>query len=189
MAQHITRLLQAAGQGDRAALDLLVPLVYESLRNIARNQRAGERDAETLSTTALVNEAWLRLLGPDRANWQCEAHFYRYAAKVMRHILIDAARGRQAGKRGGGVEHVDIDGLPPIPEQACGDLLALDEALLRLAEVNQRLAQVVELRFFAGLEVKQVADALDINARSVVRDWAKARALLAQMLESDPLGA
>lgn len=188
MAQDITRLLQAAGEGDRAALEQLVPLVYESLRRIARSQRAGEQRAHTLSTTALVNEAWLRLLGPEQAEWQCEAHFYRYAAKAMRHILIDAARSRQAQKRGGGVEHVELDSAPPIAEQACGELLALDQALLRLAEINPRLAQVVELRFFAGLEVEQVAEVLGINARSVVRDWAKARALLAQMLESDLLG-
>ncbi|MCG6118132.1 MAG: ECF-type sigma factor [Aquimonas sp.] len=189
LPQDITRLLQAAGEGDRAALDRLVPLVYESLRKIARSQRAGEQRAHTLSTTALVNEAWLRLLGPERSDWQCEAHFYRYAAKAMRHILIDAARSRQAQKRGGGAEHVELDSAPPIAEQACGELLALDQALLQLAEVNPRLAQVVELRFFAGLEVEQVAEVLGINARSVVRDWAKARALLAQMLESDPLGA
>ena len=189
LAQDITRLLQAAGEGDRAALDRLVPLVYESLRRIARSQRAGEQRAHTLSTTALVNEAWLRLLGPERAEWQCEAHFYRYAAKAMRHILIDAARSRQAQKRGGGVEHIELDSAPPIAEQACGELLALDQALLQLAEVNPRLAQVVELRFFAGLEVEQVAEVLGINARSVVRDWAKARALLAQMLESDLLDA
>jgi RNA polymerase sigma-70 factor, ECF subfamily len=188
LAQDITRLLQAAGEGDRAALEQLVPLVYESLRRIARSQRAGEQRAHTLSTTALVNEAWLRLLGPEQADWQCEAHFYRYAAKAMRHILIDAARSRQAQKRGGGVEHVELDSAPPIAEQACGELLALDQALLRLAEVNPRLVQVVELRFFAGLEVEQVAEVLGINARSVVRDWAKARALLAQMLESDLLG-
>jgi len=182
MSQDITRLLKAASEGDRAALDRLLPLVYEPLRRIARSQRAGEMRAHTLSTTALVHEAWLRLLGPEVGDWQGESHFYRYAARAMRNILVDAARARQAQKRGDGIEPLALDDVPLVAEEACGDLLALDQALHSLAEVAPRLAQVVELRFFAGLEVEQVAEVLGITSRSVVRDWAKARALLAQML-------
>ena len=188
MAEDITRLLQQASEGDRAALDALMPLVYEPLRRIARGQIASEGRAQTLSTTALVHEAWLRLSNAGGLEWQDQVHFYRYAARAMRNILIDAARARQAQKRGSGAEHLDIDELSlPISDAASGDLLALDEALLKLGEVNPRLAQVVELRFFAGLEVEQVGEVLGIHARSVVRDWRRARALLAQMLDAEAL--
>lgn len=165
-----------------------MPLVYEPLRRIARSQIAGEGRALTLSTTALVHEAWLRLSSAGELGCQDQAHFFRYAGRAMRNILIDAARARQAQKRGGGVEHVDIDDIAlPIGDSASADLLALDAALLKLAEVNPRLAQVVELRFFAGLEVEQVGEVLGLHARSVVRDWRRARALLGQMLDAEPL--
>jgi RNA polymerase sigma factor (TIGR02999 family) len=188
VSQHITRLLQQASEGDRAAFDALMPLVYEPLRRIARGQIASDARGHTLSTTALVHEVWLRLSSAGEVGWQDQQHFYRYAARAMRNILIDAARARQAQKRGSGAEHLDIDDVAlPISEATSGDLLALDEALLKLAEVNPRLAQVVELRFFAGLEVEQVGEVLGIHARSVVRDWRRARALLAQMLDAEAL--
>lgn len=188
MAQDITRLLQQASEGDRAALDALIPLIYEPLRRIARGQIANEGRAPTLSTTALVHEAWLRLSSAGDIEWQDSGHLYRYVARAMRNILIDAARARQAQKRGSGAEHIDIDAVAlPISDRASGELLALDEALLRLAQISPRLAQVVELRFFAGLEVEQVGEVLGIHARSVVRDWRRARALLAQMLDTEVL--
>lgn len=186
--RDITRLLQAAGGGDRKAMDALAPLVYQHLRRIARRQMAGEGRALTLSTTALVHEAWLELCAGDTRDWRDQAHFYRYAATAMRHILIDQARSRQAAKRGSGAEHVEMDHVPLVSDETASGLVALDEALGRLGEINPRLAQVVELRFFAGLEVEQVAEVLDIHARSVVRDWRKARAILGQMLETDILG-
>jgi RNA polymerase sigma factor (TIGR02999 family) len=188
VSQDITRLLQQASEGDRAALDALMPLVYEPLRRIARGQIGGEGRAHTLSTTALVHEAWLRLSNAGDVGWEDQAHFFRYAGRAMRNILIDAARARQAQKRGGGADHLDIDEVAlPISDAASGELLALNEALLKLSEINPRLAQVVELRFFAGLEVEEVGEVLGIHARSVVRDWRRARALLAQMLDAELL--
>ncbi len=187
-AGAITVLLQRLSAGEREAHADLLPLVYADLRRIAARHLAGERAGHTLSPTALVHEAWLRLSNAGGIEWQDQVHFYRYAARAMRNILIDAARARQAQKRGSGAEHLDIDELSlPISDAASGDLLALDEALLKLGEVNPRLAQVVELRFFAGLEVEQVGEVLGIHARSVVRDWRRARALLAQMLDAEAL--
>ncbi len=184
---QITRLLQAAGQGDADAMRELAPLVYQHMRRIARRQMADEGRALTLSTTALVHEAWLELCGGETREWGDQAHFLRYAATAMRHILIDHARRRGAARRGGGAEHLDLDALPMAGALADDGLLALDEALDSLARINPRLAQVVELRFFAGLEVDQVAEALSIHSRSVVRDWRKARAILGQLLETNDL--
>jgi RNA polymerase sigma factor (TIGR02999 family) len=179
-AADITRLLARAGEGDRAAMTALAPLVYAQLRRLARRQLAGEH-ARTLDTTALVHEAWLNLAEGGGA-WRDRDHFYRYAATAMRHILVDHARARQAAKRGGGALHLDASLLQLGSDETAASLVAVDQALGTLAAINPRLAQVVELRFFAGLEVEDTARVLGVHPRSVVRDWRKARALLDQLL-------
>jgi RNA polymerase sigma factor (TIGR02999 family) len=179
-ATDITRLLALAGEGDRDAMAALAPLVYAHLRRLARRQLAGEH-ARTLDTTALVHEAWLSLAEGGSA-WRDRDHFYRYAATAMRHILVDHARARQAAKRGGGQMHLDAGALQLGSDETAASLVAVDQALAALATINPRLAQVVELRFFAGLEVEDTARVLGVHARSVVRDWRKARAILNQLL-------
>jgi RNA polymerase sigma factor (TIGR02999 family) len=180
-AADITRLLALAGEGDREAMTALAPLVYAHLRRLARRQLAGEH-ARTLSTTALVHEAWLDLAEGGGGAWRDRDHFYRYAATAMRHILVDHARARQAAKRGGGLAHLDAGALQLGSDETAASLVAVDQALGALAAINPRLAQVVELRFFAGLEVEDTARVLGVHVRSVVRDWRKARAILNQLL-------
>ncbi len=178
-----TDLLRRARGGDRGAVDLLLPQVYERLRQLAHRYLAGEA-GHTLSTTALVHEAYLSLVDQTGAVWQDRAHFLGYAAVAMRHILVDHARRKGALKRGGGQMVLDWhDQELPV---ACiaGEMVALDEALARLGEVDERLARVVELRFFAGLSVEEAADVLGITSRSVVRDWQKARLFLHHALDA-----
>lgn len=154
--------------------------VYQCLHDLARRHLAGERADHTLNTTALVHEAWLALSG---APVTCDAtRFYPFAATTMRHILIDHARRRLAQKRGGGETHIDLDVVEVPIDDAAGELLSLDRALDRLADLEPRLSQVVELRFFAGLSVEQTAQVLEIVPRSVVRDWARARAFLREVM-------
>jgi RNA polymerase sigma factor (TIGR02999 family) len=179
-ATDITRLLALAGEGDRDAMAALAPLVYAHLRRLARRQLAGEH-ARTLDTTALVHEAWLSLAEGGSA-WRDRDHFYRYAATAMRHILVDHARARQAAKRGGGLVHLDAGAMQLGSDETAASLVAVDQALDALAAINPRLAQVVELRFFAGLEAEDTARVLGVHVRSVVRDWRKARAILNQLL-------
>jgi RNA polymerase sigma factor (TIGR02999 family) len=185
-SERLRTLLAQAGSGDRSSLDALLPLVYERLHQIASRQLAGDARRLTLSPTVLVHEAWLGLLGARSANWTDQAHFYRYAATAMRRIIIDHARARQADKRGGGAALLDLDGIPVGAESDASSLVALDEALLRLEAIDPRLIRVVELRFFAGLPVEDVARVLGVHVRSVVRDWRKARALLHGMLDPEP---
>ena len=155
--------------------------VYDSLRELARRHLAGERAGQTLSTTALVHEAWLSL-SEATPSFHDRAQFYAYAATTMRHILVDRARRRMAQKRGGGEARLDLDAVEvPVDDAAC-ELLALDRALDRLGALEPRLARVIELRFFAGLSVEQTAEVLDIVPRSVVRDWARARAFLLEAM-------
>lgn len=180
-ATDITRLLARAGEGDRDAMTALAPLVYAHLHRLARRQLAGEQ-ARTLSTTALVHEAWLNLAEGGGSAWRDRDHFYRYAATAMRHILVDHARARQAAKRGGGQMHLDAGALQLGSDETAASLVAVDQALAALATINPRLAQVVELRFFAGLEVEDTARVLGVHPRSVVRDWRKARAILNHLL-------
>jgi RNA polymerase sigma factor (TIGR02999 family) len=180
-ADDVAQLLSSMRAGDRRALDALVPLLYDELRHIARRQRGGG-SGETLRTTALVHEAYLRLAERSRLRFASEDHFLAASATVMRHILVDRARMRLAEKRGGGATPVTLSGVAdPIVEQAEG-LLALDEALDRLAAMSPRLAEVVELRFFAGFGVDETARLLARDARTIKRDWQKARLLLAGLL-------
>jgi len=158
-----------------------MPQVYQCLHDLARRHLAGERAGQTLSTTALVHEAWLSF-SDGSPSFHDRAQFHAYAAMTMRHILIDHARRRMAQKRGGGEARLDIDAIEVPVDDAAGELLALDRALDRLAALEPRLSQVVELRFFAGLSVEQTAEALDIVPRSVVRDWARARVFLREAM-------
>jgi RNA polymerase sigma-70 factor, ECF subfamily len=175
---HVTELLLAWGSGDRAALDELVPIIHEELRRLARHQMRGERDNHTLQTTALVNEAFLRLVDLQRIRWQDRTHFLALSARLMRRILVDHARSRSYQKRGGGAANVTLDeALVASPERGI-DLVALDDALEDLARVDARKSQVVELRFFGGLSVEETAEALKVSPETVTRDWRLAKVWL-----------
>jgi len=184
----ITELLAAWRMGDGDALDRLLPIVYAELKRIARRQRGGRRGGDTLTTTALVHETWLRLANRSGADWVDRAHFFAVAARAMRYLLIDHARRHQAAKRGGGWQRLKLDvDLDIVPEGAVADeraetLLALDEALTRLAALDERACRVVECRFFGGLTDRETAEALGVTERTVQRDWTKAKGWLRQAL-------
>src|SRR5919197_2138431 len=160
---EITGLLVAWGGGDESALDRLMPLVYDELRRLAHRYMSRERAGHTLQTTALVNEAYLRLVNWREVRWQNRAHFFAVSAQMMRRILVDFARDRQYLKRGGGALRVSLAEAASLTEQQGADLVALDEALNRLAEVDRRKARVVEMRFFGGLSVGEVAEVLKVS--------------------------
>jgi RNA polymerase sigma-70 factor (ECF subfamily) len=175
---EVTLLLSALTRGDEQAGEKLVPLVYDELRRLARSYMRRERTDHTLQATALVHEAYLKLVEQRSANWQNRAHFFGVAAQLMRRILIDHARGHQRQKRGGEYEKVVLnEALVFSPEQSA-ELLAVDEALERLAKLDERQARVVELRFFGGLSVEEAAAVLDISPKTVKRDWSVAKAWL-----------
>lgn len=174
----VTELLRAWGQGDEAALGQLMPLVERELNRIARRCLAGERPNHSLSATALVNEAFLRLVDINRIEWQDRAHFLAMSARVMRRVLVDLARARQSAKRGGGAVRVTFDEALGGGGERSADLVALDEALRSLAALDDRKSQVVELRFFGGLSVDETAEALGVSSKTVMRDWDFARAWL-----------
>jgi RNA polymerase sigma factor (TIGR02999 family) len=172
---EVTQLLLAWGDGDEAALEQLVPVVHAELRRIARRQMGHERIGHTLQPTALVNEAYMRLIDVRKVKWQDRAHFFAMSSRVMRRVLVDAARARGYQKRGAGAQKVSFDeALLGTPERAT-DLVALDEALQALANIDPRKSQVVEMRFFGGLSVEETAEALQISERTVKRDWTMAR--------------
>lgn len=181
--RDITGLLVAWRAGDEAAFDRLFPLVYDELRSIAHRQLGRERSDHTLGTTALVHEAYLKLVDQTRARLTDRAHFYAVAARAMRRILVDYARRHRALKRGGPAGQISLDdsGLPA--DQRADTLVALDEALTRLADVDPRVSQVVECRFFGGLTEEETAEALAVTARTVRRDWVKAKGWLRRELE------
>jgi len=186
-ARDITALLKAWGQGDRAALDELTPLVYGQLRKLAGQYLRKERAGHSLQTTALVHEAYLRLVRADGANWNDRVHFFAVCATVMRRILVDHARKRLSAKRGGpavafGGAEVDLDQLPAHESERAIELVALDDALTVLAALDARRARVIELRFFGGLSVEETAQALDVSPQTVMRDWKLARAWLTREL-------
>ncbi len=176
--QEITQLLVAWGDGDKQALDRLMPFVYDELRRLARSYMRNQRSDHTLQTTALVNEAYLRLIDSSRVQWQNRTHFFAISAQLMRRILVDSARARAAKKRGGGDPKVTFDEALPVLMEKESDLLALDEALTELAGLNERQAQIVEMRYFGGMNEKEIGEALDISTRTVRRDWSAARAWL-----------
>jgi RNA polymerase sigma-70 factor, ECF subfamily len=179
-AQHVTRLLQDWSQGKDAALEELLPLVHQELRRLARRYMFGERPGHTLQTTALVNEAYLRLVNSRQVNWQNRAHFFAISAQLMRRILVDYARTRGYQKRGGGVPKVTLDEALIGPQEEGHDLVALDDALKALGDVDPRKSKVVELRFFGGLSVEETAEVLKVSPDTVLRDWRLAKAWLAR---------
>ena len=188
---QLTRLLHAWQRGDASAGDRLVPLVYAELRKMAANRLRGERDAHTLQPTALVHEAWLRLMRQHGADWQNRAQFFAIAAQIMRRILVDHARRRLASKRGDGATPLDVDELADIIASPLPDdrLVSLNDALDRLATLDERQARVVELRFFGGLSVDETADVMALSATTVKREWATARAWLFREVEHGPASA
>jgi len=172
---EVTRLLRAWSDGDERALDSLMPLVYEDLHRAAHLYMARESPDNTLQTTALVNEVYLRLAGGRPTNWNDRSHFFAVCATVMRRILTDMARARRSLKRGGSADHLPLDDEILVSNSPRVDLLALDEALTGLAAVDQRQARVVELRFFGGLSVAETAEALHVSPETVHRDWRLAK--------------
>ena len=189
---EVTQLLSAARQGDGSAVDRLVALVYDELRAVARRQLRRWRPGQTLDTTSLVHEAYLRLVDQAGATWQDRAHFLSVAGVAMRHILVDAARRRAAKKRGGEDLRISLDEMRLEPGQGVDSqavqILALDEALTSLAARNERLSHLVELRFFAGLTEEETAQTLGTSERTVRRDWRKARAFLFHALQERVAG-
>jgi len=181
----VTGLLRAWGQGDETALQQLVPLVYEQLRASAHRYMARERPGHTLQTTALIHETYLRLVNVRHVDWQNRAHFFGICAQLMRRILVDIARSRGYQKRGGGRQRVDLEDALVVTPPPGADLVALDEALQRLAEVDERKSRVVELRFFGGLSVKETAEVLNVSGDTVMRDWKLAKVWLLRELSGD----
>ena len=177
-AEEVTRLLRDAGAGDRGAADRLLPLVYDELRGLAARTMRGERVDHTLQPTALVHEAYLKLVDQRDANWNDRTHFVAVAATAFRRIVVDHARRRSSEKRGGGMRRAPTSELRGLTVEAPDEVLAIDEALSRLADLDARKARVVELRFFGGLELDEVAHVLSISRATVKRDWAAARAWL-----------
>jgi RNA polymerase sigma factor (TIGR02999 family) len=174
----VSRLLQHWRDGDRTALDALLPLVYKELRRQARFQLRRERPNHTLQSAALVNEAYLRLVGLNAPKWESRTHFFAIAAQLMRQILVDYARRHRAAKRGADVRRVSVSDAAATAQRTDFDVLALDEALQLLANIDPRQSRVVELRFFAGLSLEEIAKALDVGPATVQRDWTAARAWL-----------
>jgi RNA polymerase sigma-70 factor (ECF subfamily) len=182
-AHDVTQLLVAWCEGDQAAFERLVPLVYAELRRVAHRRMRDERPDHILQTTALINEAYLRLVDINRVRWQNRAQFYAVSAQMMRRILVDAARARDARKRGGEISHVVFDeALTPTPQRDA-DLVALDAALEALSLVDSRKCRVVELRYFGGLSVDETAEVLGVSVETVARDWRLAKLWLLRELD------
>ncbi len=177
-AHQITGLLVSWRQGDKAALDQLMPLVYDELHRLAHRYMKRERPGQTLQTTALVNEAYLRLVDSKEIDWQNRAHFFAIAAQIMRHLLVDRARGRRYAKRGSGGRQVTLDETAVISPEPDVQLLDLDEALNKLAAIDARKSRLVELRYFAGLSVEEAAEVLGVSGITVKREWSKTKAWL-----------
>jgi RNA polymerase sigma factor (TIGR02999 family) len=178
LPNEISQLLAEWSGGDREALDALMPLVYEELRRLAHRYMARERDANTLQTTALVNEVYLRLINERGMKWQNRSHFFAVAAQLMRFILVDYARGHARQKRGGAAQQVTLDEAMMVAQDQADEMLALDEALTRLAAFDKRKSRIAEMRFFAGLSVEETAEVLSVSPETVMRDWRLARAWL-----------
>ena len=181
--QGVTRLLREAQAGDRAALDELLPLVYRELRQIAARHLAQERPGHTLQATALVHEVYLRLIDQHSVDWRNRAHFFGIAAEMMRRVLVNHAVGRRAQKRGAGETLLSLEEVVSFPNRQDVDLILLDGALTRLAELDPTQARIVELRFFAGLTVGEVAEVLGVSDSEVKREWRSARAWLTTQLK------
>lgn len=177
-SREVTQLLARLSAGDQSASAKLIALVYPELRSMARRCMRNERPGHTLQATGLVHEAYLRLIGLDRIQWQNRAHFFGIAARVMRQVLLDYAREHHARKRGGGAARVDLDDNLLIAEDHLDDVMAMDESLDRLAEVDPDQARLIELRFFAGMTVDEIAEVMAISTATVKREWSHAKAWL-----------
>jgi RNA polymerase sigma factor (TIGR02999 family) len=185
--QHeVTQILQAWSNGDGDAPARLMPLVYNELRRQARNYLAKERESHTLQPTALVHEAYLRLVDQTRISWQNRAHFYGVASSMMRRVLVDHARAYARDKRGGGAVRLSIEDVQIPLEQRAADLVVLDEALEELAKFDERKCRIVEMRFFGGLSDEEIAEALGVSTRTILRDWKTARLWLYRELSEPP---
>ncbi len=182
---EVTRLLKAWSGGDEEALQKLTPLVYKQLHQIAQRYMAGERSGHTLQTSALVNEAYLRLVDCGQVNWQDRAHFFAISANLMRRILIDFARSRGYLKRGGAVPHISLEEAPAVCNEPDVNLVALDDALKALSAIDERKSKVVELRFFGGLNVEEAAEVLGVSSDTVIRDWRLAKIWLLRELSRE----
>jgi RNA polymerase sigma factor (TIGR02999 family) len=183
--QEITQLLKAWSGGDLAALDELTPLCYQELRRLAQRHMRRERMGHTLQTSALVNEAFLRLTDWENVEWQNRAQFFAMAARIMRNVLVDFARARRQAKRGGDVPRVSLATAAHIAQSRSADIIALDEALGALATLSERQSRVVELRFFGGLTIEEIAEVLKVSTGTVRRDWSLARAWLYRELSEE----
>lgn len=187
-ADNLTSLLIEWSEGDKTALDRLTPLVYDELRRIAHRYARRERNGHTLATTALVNEAYVRLARSRNIAWENRKHFFAATAQVMRHILIDHARSRLYAKRGGHAQHVPLDDASSeMTEQRADELLALNDALEELATFDSRKANVVEMRYFGGLSLEETAEVLDVSVMTVRRDWRAAKAWLFRKIAGEVL--
>jgi len=185
----VSSLLRAWSGGDRGALDRLTPIVYEELRRLAHHYLKRERAGHSLQTTALVNEAYMRLMDYKRMKWQDRAHFFAVSAQLMRRILVEHAR-RHNLKRGGGVQHVSLEEAAGVGGDRAADLVALDDAMEALARLDPRKVQIVEMRFFGGLSVEETAEVLGVSSVTVMRDWSTAKAwLYREMSKSVPHGS
>ena len=178
----VTQLLADWGKGDRSALDKLFPLVHSELRRIAQRQMNQERGGHTLQATALVNEAYLKLVGQQSFEWQNCAHFFAVCAQVMRHILIDHARAHARDKRGGGAIQVSLNEVAVVAEDQAPYILALDEALRQLESLDPQKGKIVELRYFGGLSIEETAEVLNVSPRTVRREWQRSKAWLYRMI-------
>ena len=181
----VTQMLEDIGEGDSNAADLLLPLVYDELRRLAQQHLAHERPDHTLQATALVHEAYLRLVDSDSIKARSRVHFFALAAQAIRRILIDHARHTRRLKRGGLGHKIALEQSPPITVDADVDLLELDDAMRRLAEIEPRHAQIIELRFFGGMRFGEIAELLDVSQRTIMRDWRASRAWLFRALRDD----
>jgi RNA polymerase sigma factor (TIGR02999 family) len=176
--QEVTRLLIDWSNGDQGALNRLMPLVYDELRKMAKRYMARQKPGHTLQTTALINEAFIKLVGQKDKHWQNRAHFFGVAAQAMRHLLVDYARSRQYEKRGGGSPVLSLDEALTVSRERTSELVALDDALKELAKLDERKSKVVELRFFGGLSVEETAQVLKVSEVTVMRDWSMAKSWL-----------
>jgi RNA polymerase sigma factor (TIGR02999 family) len=181
---QVTELLLNWGQGDEGAREALIPLVYEELRRIARRRLWRERPNHTLQSAALVNEAYLRLVGQEPLQWQNRAHFFGVAAQLMRQILVDHARNRLAAKRGAGAPGFTLNTQIDLPQKPAVDIVVLDDALNRLASLDSQQSRIVELRFFGGLSIEETSMVLGISPATVKREWATARAWLLREMKN-----
>lgn len=183
LTHEVTQLLLAWSDGDQNALDKLTPLVYEELRRMAHRYMSREQPGHTMQTTALVNEAYLRLVNSDAVQWQNRAHFFAIAAQVMRHILVDHARSHAYAKRGGGARKISLDEATVVSQERAAEVVALDEALKEFAQIDPQQSRIVELRFFGGLTIEETAEVLGLSPATIKREWKTAKAWLYHELD------